>query len=416
MQPDSRYRSRVVDRELARLLRGAGAVVIEGAKACGKTTTALQIAASAVRLDRDRNARLAGLADPTSLLTGDTPHLIDEWQLVPDVWNAVRAEVDDRGKPGQFVLTGSATPADDATRHSGAMRFVRVTIRPMSLFETGLGSGQVSLARLWGENEAGSSDEFSLPSIADAVCRGGWPSHLGLDTQTCQDLNTAYLRTVASADIVTVDGIRRDPRKVAALISAIGRNTATYVTNRRLQTDSVAFGAPIDPATIATYLDALIRLWVVAEQPAWGGHLRSAAPARRAPKRHLVDPSLAAAAMDAEPDDLLRDHEAFGQLFESLAFRDLATYAQANRLDICAFQDAHGKEIDQVVVKGDQWAGIEVKLAQIPTVLDAAAAGLLAIAGRMSTKPRFLAIVTADGRAHTRPDGVHVVPLASLRP
>jgi len=416
MPADVSYRSRVVDEQVTRLLRGAGAVVIEGAKACGKTTTALQIASSAVRLDRDRNARLAGLADPSSLLTGDTPHLIDEWQLVPDVWNTVRAEVDDRGKPGQFILTGSATPADDATRHSGAMRFARVTMRPMSLFESGVGSGEVSLARLWAEDSAGSSREYSLPTMADAACRGGWPSHLGLDTETCQDLNAAYLRTVASADIVTVDGIRRDPRKVTALLSAVGRNTATYVTNRRLQTDSSAFGAPIDATTIATYLDALIRLWVVADQPAWGGHLRSAAPTRRAPKRHLVDPSLAAAAMGAEPGDLLRDHETFGQLFESLAFRDLAVYAQANRWEVCSFQDAHGKEIDQVIVKGDQWAGLEVKLAQIPAVLDDAASSLVAIANRMTSRPHFLAIVTADGKAYTRSDGVHVIPLAAMCP
>ena len=388
--------------------------MVEGAKACGKTTTALQMASSAVRLDRDRSARLAALADPGALLAGATPRLIDEWQYVPEVWNAVRAEVDDRGKPGQYILTGSATPADEATRHSGAMRFVRVTMRPMTVLEEGRGTGQVSLARLWQGDAAPASDDFPLDDAAEAICRGGWPSHLGLDTETCQDLNAAYLRTVASADIVTVDGIKRDPRKVAALLGAVGRNTATYVTNRRLQTDSAAYGAALDPGTITTYLDALIRLWVVVEQPAWGGHLRSSAPARQAPKRHLVDPSLAAAAMGAEPGDLLRDHEAFGQLFESLVFRDLSTYAQANRCEVCAFQDAYGKEIDQVIVKGDQWAGVEVKLAQIPAVLDAAAARLRAVAARMTTTPHFLAIVTADGRAYTRADGVHVVPLGAL--
>jgi len=410
------YRPRVVDEQISRLLRGAGGVVIEGAKACGKTTTALRLASSSVRLDRDRSARLAGLADPSSLLVGKPPHLIDEWQLVPDVWNAVRAEVDDRGQPGQFILTGSATPADDDSRHSGAMRLVRVTMRPMSLFESGLGSGQISLASLWQGDATDPSDEFHLVDTAQAVCRGGWPSLAGLDIETCQDLNTSYLRTVAAADIVTVDGIKRDPRKVLALLSAVGRNTATYVTNRRLQTDSAAFGAPIDQTTVATYLDALVRLWVVVEQPAWGGHLRSAASARRAPKRHLVDPSLAAAVMGAEPNDLIRDHETFGQLFESLVFRDLSTYAQATRLEVCAFQDSQGKEIDQVIVKGSEWAGIEVKLAQIPAALDTAAAKLLAIAARMTTKPRFLALITAEGRAYTRPDGVHVLPLPALRP
>ncbi|MDR2975368.1 MAG: DUF4143 domain-containing protein [Propionibacteriaceae bacterium] len=416
MKKDAGYRPRIVDAQLARMLQAAGVVVVEGAKACGKTTTALKLASSSVRLDRDRAMRVAGLADPTVLLPGEIPRLIDEWQLVPQVWNAARSEVDDRRAPGQFIFTGSATPADDATRHSGAMRFIRIPMRPMSLAESGLGTSQVSLDHLWRGEAHVVSDRFSTVDVADAICRGGWPSHENLDTQTCQDLNESYIRTVSSTDIVTVDGIRRDPRKVSALISALGRNSATYVTNRRLQTDSAQYGALIDPATIASYLDALIRLWIVAEQPAWGGHLRSSAAARKAPKRHLVDPSLAAAAMGADPHDLMRDHEAFGQLFESLVFRDMVTYSQASGLDVQAFQDGSGKEIDQVLVKGDRWAGVEVKLSQIPQVLDDAASGLINIARRMTSDPRFLAIVTADGTAYTRPDGVHVIPLAALCP
>ncbi|MDR1078697.1 MAG: DUF4143 domain-containing protein [Propionibacteriaceae bacterium] len=411
------YRPRIVDAQVARLLSGAGGVVIEGAKACGKTTTALQVSASAVRLDRDGASRTAGSADPGWLLPGATPRLIDEWQLVPEVWNAVRAEIDDRQAPGQFILTGSATPADDATRHSGAMRLVRVTMRPLSLAESGAGGARVSLAGLWqGGRPDPSATVWDLSALAEAACRGGWPSHLGLDTDLCQELNTAYLRTIAAADIVTVDGMRRDPRKVAALLNALGRNTGTYVSNRRLQRDSAQFGATADVTTVATYLDALIRLWVVVEQPAWGGHLRSSAPARKAPKRHLGDPSLAAATMGAGPGDLLRDHEAFGQVFESLVFRDLLVYAQAGGFEICAFQDSAGKEIDAVVVKGNQWAGLEVKLAQVPAVLDAAAANLLAIAARMTSQPKFLAIVTGDGVAYTRSDGVHVIPVADLAP
>jgi predicted AAA+ superfamily ATPase len=406
---------RVVDAQLQRALRGAGAVVLEGTKACGKTTTALQFAASSVRLDKDTALRQAGLADPTLLLAGATPRLIDEWQLVKDVWNAARTEVDDRSQPGQFILTGSATPADDATRHSGAMRFLRITMRPMSLAESGESNRTASLAQLWsGQPLAASADSSDLEAVAQAACRGGWPGTLRVDLETAQDLNLSYLRAVAATDIVMVDGIRRDPLKVLALLQALGRNTATYVSNRRLQTDSAAFGQPIDANTIPVYLDALERLWVLANQHAWGGHLRSSAQARKAPKRHLADPSLAAAAMGARPSDLLADREAFGQVFETLVYRDLSVYAQASGMAVRAFQDSKGNEIDAVVVNGIHWAGLEIKLSSSPEVLDSAATKLAAIAARMTSRPQFLGIITAVGPSYTRPDGVHVIPITHL--
>ena len=411
------YRPRVVDAQLARHLGGAGAVLIEGPKACGKTTTASQVAASAARFDRDPALRAAAEAAPASLLDGATPRLIDEWQLVPDVWNAIRAAVDDRGAPGQFILTGSATPTDDITRHSGAMRFIRLTMRPMSLWESGLSKGTASVDALWhGAPVPNQTDAPGLSAIAEAVCRGGWPSTLDIDLPFVLDLNDSHLRTIASADIVTVDGVRRDPRKVEALLRALGRNTATYVSNRTLQADSAAFGEQIDPGTIANYLDALTRVWVLAEQYAWGGHLRSSAPARKAAKRHLVDPSLAAAAMGIAPNDLLTDHETFGQLFESLVFRDVSVYAQASGLEVRAFHDAHDNEIDIVLVNGVEWAAIEVKLSSQPAVIDRAANALHAIAARMTTTPRFLAIITATGPSYTRPDGVGVLAITHLAP
>jgi predicted AAA+ superfamily ATPase len=411
------YRPRVVDAQLETSLRAAGAVVIEGAKACGKTTTASRASRSQSHLDRDARLRALGQAAPTTLLQGDTPHLIDEWQLVPEVWNAVRAAVDERSASGQFILTGSATPADDATRHSGAMRFIRLAMRPMSLFESAQSTGEASLAALWrGDAPQPSPESASLAAVAEAACRGGWPGLRGLDLSHCLELNRSYLRAIAAADIVTIDGIRRDPRKVAALLDALGRNTGTYVSNRRLQTDSAAFGQTIDVKTLSSYLDALERLWVLAPQHAWGGHLRSSAAARKAPKRHLVDPSLAVAAMGAEPVDLLDDREAFGQVFETLVFRDLTTYAQASGLEVRAFQDAAGQEIDVVLVKGTRWAGLEVKLSSTPNALDSAASGLLARAKAMRTAPNFLAVVTADGPTYTRPDGVHVVSVTRLGP
>lgn len=410
------YHARVIDAQLRRALTGAGAVVLEGSKACGKTTTAEQVCSSAARLDSDRPLRTAGLGDPSLLLPGAAPRLIDEWQLVPEVWNAVRAAVDERGVPGQFVLTGSATPADDATRHSGAMRIMRVVMRPMSLFESGISDGTASLADLWNGVLTPNMVTSDLRQIAEAACRGGWPGIRDLDLDIARDMNRSYLRSMASADIVTVDGTRRDPRKVEALVLALGRNTATYVSNRTLQTDSARFGESIDPSTIAVYLDALERLWVLSPQYAWGGHLRSSAPARRAAKRHLADPSLAVAAMGASVDDLLIDHAAFGQVFETMVFRDLSVYAQAGGMEVRAFQDSKGNEIDAVIVKGTSWAGIEVKLAAIPDVLDAAAASLRAIESRMTSQAQFLAIVTADGPTYTRPDGVHVVSVAHLGP
>jgi predicted AAA+ superfamily ATPase len=285
----------------------------------------------------------------------------------------------------------------------------------MSLFESGLSSGTASIGSLWsGEQPPGTLEAPGLDAVAEAACRGGWPALAGIPLDLCLDLNRSYLRTIASADIVTVDGIRRDPRKVEALLRALGRNTGTYVSNRVLQTDSTAFGERIDPTTIASYLDALIRLWVLAEQPAWGGHLRSSAPARKASKRHLVDPSLAVAAMDADPDSLMGDREAFGQVFETLVFRDLSVYAQASGLELRSFHDAKNREIDAVLVKGARWAGIEIKLSASEANIDATAANLLAITKTTRTTPTFLAIITSTGPSYTRPDGVHVIPVTHL--
>jgi len=397
------------------LLQGPAAIVVEGCRACGKTTTALEFASSAVRLERDIQARALGGSNPDGLLDGPVPRLIDEWQLVPDVWNAVRARVDDDAMLGAYILTGSASPLDSQTRHTGAGRFVRISMRPMSLLESGESSGNVRLTNLWDTNRLDSSlDRVGLDQVAHWCVRGGWPALLGTDIDYAMEVNRAYLQAVASSDIVTVDGVRRDPGKVIALIHALGRNTATYVSNRVLQTDSEHFGSTIEARTIASYLDALQRVWVLSPQPAWGGHLRSTAPARKAPKRHLIDPSLAVAAMGASAKDLLGDHEAFGQVFESLVFRDLSSYAEAGSMSVMAFQDSGNKEIDAVVVKGTQWAGIEVKLAAIPKTLDSAAANLLSITRRMTTQPRFLAIITADGATYTRPDGVHVMSIAHL--
>lgn len=409
------YRPRIVDEQIAGALRRAGAVLIEGPKACGKTSSAMQHARSSVRLDANPPLRTAALSDASILLPGPEPRLIDEWQLVPDVWNVVRAEVDDRQRDGQFILTGSATPADDATRHTGAMRIARLRMHPMSLFESRDSTGTLSLrALLEGEAPASSGSGATMHDIAGALCRGGWPSNLRRTTADAQAANTDYLRTMSAADLPGEP--RRDPVKLKALLRALARSVATYVSNTTLIRDVNAGGETLNPRTLTTYLDALRRLWVLDEQAAWGGHLRSSAPARKAPKRHLVDPSLAAAALGATPAALVEDPETFGLLFESLAFRDLSIYAQASGWQPFAFQTP-ASEIDIVLVKDGRWAGFEVKLTGgNPAVLDAAAAELLKAARSMRSSPKALTVLTATGPSYRRRDGVNVVSLTELAP
>lgn len=409
------YLSRLADDLLDRGLRSAGAVLLEGPKACGKTSTASQRAKSLVRLDANPPLRAAGLTDPNLLLDGETPRLIDEWQLVPDVWNAVRVAIDDRQRDGQFILTGSATPADDVTRHSGAMRISRVRMHPMSLAESSDSSGEVSLAAiLRGDRPRSVGADGDLYRVAELTCRGGWPSNLRRTTEDAMAANRSYLATLASADIVSLDGVHRDPLRVAALLFALARNSASYVTKRTLAEDAAGYGEPSSTKTIDAYLDALTRLWIAVPQLAWGERLRSAAQVRRTPKWHLADPSLAAASLGATPAALVAEPGAFGQLFESLAFRDLSVYAQAAGAQTRAYQDSGGNEIDIVVIKDDAWSGFEVKLSSQPAVVDKAATKLRRVAAGMRKAPAALTILTSTGPSYQREDGVNVVSILTL--
>lgn len=412
------YLPRLADAQLTQGLRAAGAVLLEGPKACGKTSTASKQAASSVRLDASPQIRTAALGDPTILLPGEVPHLIDEWQLVPASWNVVRAEVDTRQESGQFILTGSATPAEDITRHSGAGRIARVRMAPMSFYESRESSGGVSIRTLLDGGRPATSlgSDASLTDVAVLLCRGGWPANLTREPGDAAAFNRDYLASLAGADLVTVDGVRRDPRRVRQVIYALARSVATYVSNKTLIADAAGTGEPLNPRTLTSYLDALARLWVYVEQPSWGQHLRSTVPVRKAPKRHLVDPSLAAAALGATPKGLIGDPETFGQLFESMVYRDLSVYAQAGNAEVFAYQDNNGNEIDAVLVRDGAWAGIEVKLSGAPEVLDSAATGLIRIAKAMRRPPASLTIVTATGPSYSRPDGVNVTSILNVGP
>jgi len=409
------YRQRVLDGQLREALGAAGAVVIEGPRACGKTETARQAAASEIRMDTP-DARQAFAVDPDFVLAGHTPRLIDEWQEVPDLWNLVRHEVDDRRAPGQFVLTGSSVPRDDARRHSGAGRFIRLRMRPMSLMESGHSVGTISLARvLSGERVTAPDPGLRVGDLAERIVVGGWPGNLGMTPAQASLLNEGYLEDVCRIDVPRVDGVRRDPSGVRALVTSLARNTACPASAEGLAAD-----AGVDRAmkveTARAYLGALDRLLLTDDVPAWSPSLRSRTRLRASPVRHLADPSLAAAALGAGPDALLADLNLLGLLFESLVVRDLRILAGPLRGRIHHYRDALGLEADAVIeLPGGDWAAFEVKLGSHPSVVDPAAAGLLRLRDRVAGRPPLaLVVVTGTGYSFTRPDGVLQVAIGAL--
>lgn len=414
------YRPRVADAELAARLAGSGAVVLEGPRACGKTMTARQAASSEVLLDIDPQARLAASVEPGLVLEGATPRLIDEWQVEPQVWNHVRRAIDDRGAPGQFILTGSAVPPDDVTRHSGAGRLTRLRMRPMSLFESGTSNGSVSLsALLAGEAPRAADPGVTITALAEEIARGGWPGFRALPLEAALSAVRDYLGEIQRVDIDRVDGRRRDPERIARFVRSLARNVATYAAATTLAADTGGADGPLKDDTVREYLAALERLLIVEDQPAWAPRMRSRAALRSAAKRHFVDPSLAVAAMDVTPDQLLGDLRTLGFLFESLVVRDLRIYGQARDARVTQFRDASGLEVDAIVeARSGAWAAFEVKLGQ--GQIEAAAAGLLRFAAKVDTDaiglPATLAVITGTGFAYTRDDGVAVVPIGALGP
>lgn len=414
------YRPRVVDAELSERLAGRGGVVIEGPKACGKTATAMRLAASHVRLDVDAAARLAAETDPRLVLEGDVPRLIDEWQTVPALWNHVRHAIDDRRLPGQFILTGSAAPADDVTRHTGAGRLARLRMRPMSLFESGHSSGDVSLKELFTKGMARSAEiTLSITDLAHRIAGGGWPAHVGLSDADAARSARDYFAEIERFDVPGLDEGVHDPIRVTRLLRALARHTATPAPVAALARDAGDGDTPLARQTVDRYLSILERLMIVEDQPAWGTHLRSRSIIRQSPKRHFVDPSLAAAALGASSTRMLQDLELMGFLFESLVVRDLRVYAQPFGGKVLHYRDNTGLEVDAVVEAPDgSWGAFEVKLGM--TRVDEAAANLLRFTARVDDDrvgPRAcLAVVVPSGYGYRRPDGVSVVPIGALGP
>lgn len=414
------YQPRIVDAELAQRIASAGAVLIEGPKACGKTETARQHANSVVFLDTDLDARAVLSLDPALVLDGPTPRLIDEWQVEPSVWNHVRRRVDDRGQAGQFILTGSAMPADDITRHTGAGRFSRLRMRPMSLFETGHSTGAISLAALLtGTTTRSPQSDLTIQDLVDRLAIGGWPALQSRGVTAALRANRDYLDQIRRVDVQRVDGVKHDPDKVGRLLQSLARNVATEVRISTLATDAAGSDGALSRNTVTGYLDTLERLMIVEPQPAWAPHLRSKAILRSSPKLHFVDPSLAVAALNASPARLLADLNLLGLLFESLVVRDLRVYAQGLDGQVRHYRDSNGLEVDAIVeTDAGQWAAFEVKLS--PASVEAGAASLLKFADGIDTAkcgpPAALTVITGTGYGYVRPDGIAIIPIGALGP
>lgn len=413
------YISRILEVDLLGKLAASGAVLIKGPKSCGKTATAKQFAKSTLDMDRNPQVPMIMATNPQLLLAGETPRLIDEWQVEPSIWNYVRHEVDDRKLKGQFILTGSANPNDDVKMHSGSGRFTVIHMDTMTWQELGYSTGLVRLSDLLhGQGADFFQDGISLDVVIERMIIGGWPTLLGENAKNALKLNSGYVDLLCEVDMGRVSGMKRDPIKVRSLLRSLARNTATLVENRTLELDVKTFErSELSRNTITEYLDALSRLMILYEQPAFNPHIRAAASLRKSPKRHFCDPSLAVAALGLDHEALLQDLQYTGFLFETLAVHELRVYAKANDADVFHYQDSYGLEVDAIVQKrnGD-FAAFEIKLGV--GHIEEAAKQLKKFEENIDTTkmkaPKSLNIITGTGMSYRRSDGINVISLAAL--
>lgn len=415
------YRKRIVDDQLKDLLAIAGFVVIEGPKAVGKTATARQAATSIVALDTDLDARNLATISPEVLLKKTTPLLIDEWQLVPQLWSHVKREVDSRQVRGQFILTGSSVPIDEITRDSAAGRVARIKMRPMSLFESEAKHGKVSLQALFDDIFTPSShSKVTLEDIVNSICRGGWPSNLELSVHQAQLMMTAYVNELTSVDLQRISGIKFNKLNLIRVLKSVARNVGTKASDITIGKDAVPNGNPIDRKLVANYLESLERAMVLEPNPAWTPALRSRDRLIGSPTHYFVDPAVAVAVMGTSPKALLSGEIKFlGFLFENLVIRDLRIYMQSMNGTVKQYRDSAGLEVDAIIENStNQWAAIEVKLGV--NQIDSAAENLLKFSKKIDTEycgnPAFMAVVTATGSAYRRADGIYIIPISSLAP
>lgn len=420
-----KYLPRIIDKGVEKHLQSFGAICIEGAKWCGKTWTASEHCQSKIYLGDPagnfQNKAMAQL-DPKLVLAGDAPRLIDEWQEVPEIWDAVRFEVDQRQDKGQFILTGSATPVQKGVLHSGAGRISTIRMRPMSLYESGDSSGPISLEAIChGNFDNALVPEITLPDLIQLIIRGGWPGSLTAEPDNYSLIAREYLNATINHDIYRLEGINRDTRKMNLLLKSLARNESTTASINTLKRDIQEQDAEnIDNNTISSYLTLFERIFLIENQAAFTTNLRSSSRLKQAEKRHFVDPSLAAALLAASPDMLLQDLNILGFLFEALCQRDLRIYAESFAANLYHYQDYDGDEIDAVIelANGD-WIALEVKLGA--NQIDEAAQSLIKVRDKIERAggkaPKHLCVVVGLSQAaYLRDDGVYVVPITALRP
>jgi predicted AAA+ superfamily ATPase len=421
----SDYMPRLVDRMLQNKLKGKGAVLIQGSKWCGKTTTAEQFASSVIYMDeperKEQNIQMADIS-PSVLLEGATPRLIDEWQIAPKLWDAVRFEVDHRRGKGHFILTGSSVPpAMSETSHSGTGRFAWLTMRNMSLYESGESTGEVSLADLFnGETKISGKNELDINKLAYLVCRGGWPDILDLDEDIALEASFDYLDGVVNSDISRVDKVSRDPERARRIMRSYARNQGSQITYTMIADDISANELSFTDETVASYIKALKGIFVVEDMQAWSPNLRSKTSIRSADTRYFSDSAIAAAALGIGPKDLIADLNTFGLLFETMCVRDLRIYAESLNGSIYHYRDRSGLECDAVIhLRNGHYGLVEIKLGG-DNLINAGAANLIRLESMIDLEkmpaPSFKMILTGTDRyAHMRPDGVMVVPIGCLK-
>jgi len=417
-----KYLSRIADKVLHVALEASGAVLIEGPKWCGKTRTAEEKAVSALYMQNpDYTASYLKAADikPSILLKGDAPRLIDEWQMAPVLWDAIRFEVDRRGESGQFILTGSAVPKDNAVKHTGTGRISRMLMRPMSLFESLESNGTVSLRALFdGTTDVECFSYLTIEELAFALARGGWPASVGQKEATALRRVYDYADAVINIDVSRVDDVEKSPSRVRALMRSLARNVSTTASITTIRNDIAGDEETISEKTIFTYLNALRRIFVVEDLPAWNPAMRSKTALRTSPKRHFIDPSIATAVLRAAPGSLLQDFNAFGLLFESMCIRDLRVYAQAIDGEVSHYRDKSGLEADAVVhLKDGRWGAVEVKMGA--KEIEAAAENLKTLRNKINLEkmkePSFLMVLTGTEFGYRRNDGIYIVPVGCLK-
>lgn len=419
------YRPRIVDSALKRKLRGKGAVLIEGPKWCGKTTTAEQVSKSTLSVDDPSTVntnKILSEIDPERLLTGDHPRLLDEWQVAPKLWDAVRHHVDRHKGQGQFILTGSSVPADiSETIHSGTGRFGWLVMRPMTLYESGDSTGDVSLASLFESQPISGCSDLDLDRLTFLICRGGWPESVDMDDDVALDQAFDYIDAVIRNDMSRVDNIRRDPQKVRMLLRSYARNQGTQISQASISADISSNDTEgVSEETVSEYLQALRKLYVIEDMKAWNPNLRSKTAIRTSDTRYFVDPSLAAASLRIGPQDLINNLNTTGFFFEALAVRDLRVYAESLDGDVYHYKDNLDNECDVVIhLRDGRYALLEVKLGG-EKLIDEGVKTLKDVLRRIDTdkmgKPAFMAIITGTERyAYRRDDGIIILPLGALK-